>query len=72
MKREFKVFVLSCQLHDVPFSDLTSVYHAEIWDPVHETFTAMATAATPRNYHSVAVRGDARSLMQYHPERFPS
>ena len=39
----------------VPFSDDTTVFNAEMWDPATETFTTMAPASVPRNYHSVAV-----------------
>jgi galactose oxidase len=49
-----KVLVLGGQARPVPFSDNTSVYHAEMWDPATERFTTLAPAATPRNYHSVA------------------
>ena len=41
----------------MPFSDNSSVFEAELWDPATETFTLLAAAQTPRNYHSVAVRG---------------
>ncbi len=50
-----KVLVAGGQSYPVPFSDNTSVYNAELWDPSTETFTTMAAAAVPRNYHSVAV-----------------
>jgi galactose oxidase len=50
-----KVLVVGGQSYAVPFSDNTSVRNAELWDPDTETFTTMAAAAVPRNYHSVAV-----------------
>ena len=56
------------QAYQVPFSDSTSVYFAELWSPVTKTFTVLAPAATPRNYHSVAVR---RGSLCHHRERAP-
>ena len=50
----------------VPFSDSTSVYEAELWDPATEAFTLLAAAAKPRNYHSVAVRGRFLLLRMAH------
>jgi galactose oxidase len=50
-----KVLVVGGQAYAVPFSDNTSVMNAELWDPATETFTTMAPAGVPRNYHSVAV-----------------
>jgi galactose oxidase len=49
-----KVLVAGGQAYAVPFSDNTSVRNAELWDPATETFTTMAAAGVPRNYHSVA------------------
>ncbi|HYN93407.1 MAG TPA: discoidin domain-containing protein [Pilimelia sp.] len=49
-----KVLVVGGQAYAVPFSDNTSVRNAELWDPATETFTTMAAAGVPRNYHSVA------------------
>ncbi len=50
-----KVAVFGGQNFPVPFSDNTAVLAPEIWDPVIERFTTMASAAVPRTYHSVAV-----------------
>jgi galactose oxidase len=50
-----KVLVLGGQSRAVPFSDENSIYNAELWDPATERFTRLAAAATPRNYHSVAL-----------------
>jgi galactose oxidase len=50
-----KVVVFGGQTYPVPFSDDTSVLAAELWDPATETFTVMAPAVKPRNYHSVAI-----------------
>lgn len=49
-----KVVVFGGQNFPVPFSDNTSVLSAEMWDPATESFSAMASAAVPRTYHSVA------------------
>jgi galactose oxidase len=50
-----KVAVFGGQNFAVPFSDNTAVFSAELWDPVTERFTASASAAVPRTYHSVAL-----------------
>jgi galactose oxidase len=50
-----KVAVFGGQNFPVPFSDNTAVLSAEIWDPATEKFTALAPAAIPRVYHSVAL-----------------
>jgi galactose oxidase len=50
-----KVLVVGGQARAVPFSDDTSVLNAELWNPATETFTTMAAASVPRNYHSVAL-----------------
>ena len=50
-----KVLVVGGQSYLKPFSDNTSIYNAELWDPATETFSTMAAAAVPRNYHSVAL-----------------
>jgi len=50
-----KVAVFGGQNYAVPFSDNTSVYQAELWDPATGKFSTMASASVPRNYHSVAL-----------------
>ena len=50
-----KVAVFGGQNYAVPFSDNTSVFNAEIWDPATEKFTLMSSSTVPRNYHSVAL-----------------
>jgi galactose oxidase len=50
-----KVAVFGGENFAVPFSDNTAVLAAELWDPATETFSPMASAAIPRNYHSVAL-----------------
>jgi galactose oxidase len=50
-----KVLVVGGQAYPVPFSDNTSVRNAELWDPATETFTTLAAAGVPRNYHSVGL-----------------
>jgi galactose oxidase len=49
------VAVFGGQNYAVPFSDNTSVFNAELYDPTTEKFTTMASATVPRNYHSVAL-----------------
>jgi galactose oxidase len=49
------VAVFGGQNYAVPFSDNTSVFTTELWDPKTEKFTALASATVPRNYHSVAL-----------------
>ena len=51
-----KVVVVGGQNYPVPFSDNTAVLSAELWDPVNESFSSMASATVPRTYHSVAHR----------------
>ena len=50
-----QVAVFGGQNFPVPFSDNTAVLTAELWNPATEQFTAMAPAAVPRTYHSVAL-----------------
>ncbi|MFC7276678.1 discoidin domain-containing protein [Paractinoplanes rhizophilus] len=50
-----KVLVVGGENFAVPFSDNTAVLSAELWDPVSEQFTTMASMAVPRNYHSIAL-----------------
>ena len=50
-----KVLVLGGTTYSALFSDENSIYNPELWDPVTERFTRLAAAATPRNYHSVAM-----------------
>jgi len=38
-----------------PFDQTQSVFAAEIWSPVSETWTTMASMVTPRLYHSTAL-----------------
>ena len=45
----------SPQNYPVPFTDTTPVFNAELWNPVTETFTVLAKASVPRNYHSIAL-----------------
>ena len=49
------VLVVGGQLQPEPFSDYTAVYAAELWNPATGRWTTLASAAIPRNYHSVAV-----------------
>ena len=50
-----KVAVFGGQNFAVPFSDNTSVFTAELWDPATGKFTSMASETMPRDYHSVAL-----------------
>lgn len=49
------VAVFGGQVSAVPFSDATSQYVPELFNPATNTFTQMAPAAIPRNYHSTAL-----------------
>ena len=50
-----QVLIMGGQNFPVPFSDDTSVFVAELWDPTSQKFTTMNPAAAPRNYHSVGL-----------------
>jgi galactose oxidase len=50
-----KVLVIGGENFAQPFSDNTAVLNAELWDPVSESFSVMATQTVPRTYHSVAL-----------------
>ena len=50
-----QVLIMGGQTFPVPFSDDTSVYVAELFDPATNTFKQMNPAAVPRNYHSVGL-----------------
>lgn len=49
------VFTAGGQVSAVPFSDDTSQFTPELFNPATNTFTQMAPAAIPRNYHSVSL-----------------
>ena len=49
------VFIAGGQVSAVPFSDATSQFVAELFHPATNTFTQMAPASIPRNYHSVSI-----------------
>ena len=49
------VFVMGGQTSAVPFSDDTSHYTPELFNPATNTFTQMAQQSIPRNYHSVSL-----------------
>lgn len=50
-----KVFIAGGQVSAVPFSDATSQFVPEMFDPATGAFTQMAPASIPRNYHSVSL-----------------
>ncbi|CAF1160839.1 unnamed protein product [Adineta steineri] len=50
-----KVFITGGQAYAVPFSDDTSVFCPELWDPTTNKFTTLNANNIPRNYHSVAL-----------------
>lgn len=50
-----EVVVVGGQSYPVPFSDETSIYEAEIWNPQTGQFTTLAQMEIPRNYHSAAL-----------------
>jgi hypothetical protein len=43
------------------------VFAAELWSPATQTFSIMASSATPRNYHSVAVRSVLSDTLMISP-----
>ena len=49
------VFIAGGQVSAVPFSDATSQFVPELFDPATGKFTQMAPASIPRNYHSVSI-----------------
>lgn len=49
------VLVMGGQTFPTPFSDDTSIYVAELYNPTTNTWSQLAPAAIPRNYHSTAV-----------------
>jgi galactose oxidase len=50
-----QVVVIGGQAHSVIFSDIKSVLAAELWDPLTNNFTTLASMGIPRTYHSVAL-----------------
>ena len=50
-----KVFVVGGLDNGETFSDIGSIMVPEMFDPVTETWTDMASLPTPRNYHSVGL-----------------
>lgn len=49
------VFTAGGQVSAVPFSDATSQFVPELFNPATSAFTQMAPASIPRNYHSVSI-----------------
>ena len=49
------VLMLGGNTSGIKFNDAGTVLAAEMWNPVTEVWTELADAATPRNYHSVAL-----------------
>ncbi|MEZ5327257.1 MAG: putative Ig domain-containing protein [Verrucomicrobiales bacterium] len=47
--------VLGGNASGIQFSDAGTVYEPEVWNPDTDTWTEMAPASVPRNYHSVAL-----------------
>jgi galactose oxidase len=50
-----QVVVIGGQTFPVPFSDDTSIFIPEIWDPDTRVFRQLKPMQTPRNYHSTAI-----------------
>jgi len=50
-----RVFVAGGQSYPVPFNDGQSILAGEMWSPATGSFSTMAAASTPPNYHSVAL-----------------
>jgi Domain of unknown function (DUF1929) len=49
------VFINGGNTSGQQFDDSTSVYQAEQWNPQTNTWSALASASVPRNYHSTAL-----------------
>lgn len=49
------VLIMGGQIIANPFSDVSSQYVPELFNPATNTFTQLAPAAIPRNYHSTAL-----------------
>ena len=49
------VLIMGGQVYANPFSDYTSQFVPELFNPATNTFTQLAPASIPRNYHSTAV-----------------
>ena len=43
------------QSYVYPFTDTNATLQTEMWDPVSQLFTEMASAPGPRTYHSIAL-----------------
>jgi len=50
-----QVVIVGGQTFPVPFSDDTSIFVPEIWDPDGRVFRQLNVMQTPRNYHSTAI-----------------
>ena len=50
-----QIVIVGGQTRPVPFSDNTTIFVAELWDPETRVFRQLKPAATPRNYHSSAI-----------------
>ena len=50
-----EVLLVGGQSHAIPFTDATAVLAAEMFSPVTNRFSALATMSVPRTYHSVAI-----------------
>ncbi|KAI8635328.1 hypothetical protein F5Y19DRAFT_482569 [Xylariaceae sp. FL1651] len=49
------VLIVGGQSYPVPFTDTTPVFAAELFDPRTNTWRTLASIATPRTYHSIAL-----------------
>jgi galactose oxidase len=50
-----QVVIAGGQTFPIPFSDDTSIFIPEIWDPDTRVFRQLSPMQTPRNYHSTAI-----------------
>ena len=50
-----KIFITGGQSYAVPFTDTTSIFTPELFDPMTQTFSILPPHTVPRNYHSVAI-----------------
>lgn len=50
-----EVLVVGGQSYAIPFTDATAILAAELFSPVTNRFTPLASMSVPRTYHSVAI-----------------
>lgn len=50
-----QIVITGGQAKSLVFTDIDAVYTAELWDPTTESYTKLADAILPRNYHSISL-----------------